>query len=286
MKTKLFSILALAIGASLTLTSCNDLSNDNVLSFDGETQIAQTVPSISGTQQRIKVETAARTEATVSFNADALVAAYTAADCLNLENTTNAFTYTLDAIKAVEREVNGERSTVTLTRDIELYLKPVVPTKYNNYGYFAYPIRIRQYGSMTQYVTADKIKNYADALDFSDQYYLKGTIVSVGSVETDGYPITKYPVNPQYFYDRGAMPSYSDSQCPSNLSEDFVTVTLDVNGQQVKILVNDLARDNFLTEFASSLRTGSTVEVSLRRAKYDGTFGGLVNINPFAYFTL
>jgi hypothetical protein len=186
----------------------------------------------------------------------------------------SSLSYSLPAIGSVSR-----------TRDIECYLEPAVRTKYAGYGYYSYPIRIRQYGNITQYKTADELTSFIDKVEINNQWYAKGTVVAVSNMEEDTYPIGKYPVNPQLFYDRGAMPSISESECTSNLSEKFVTVTVAIDGQNIKFLVNDLARDNYLDYFAASLRTGAEVEISLYRASWNSDFGGIINVNPFAFFS-
>ena len=279
MKTKLFNI-AIIIAIIASVTSC-DIANDNVLNYDGETAVSAKVPSVQCTNFIVAKATSAT--GNVSYTADVPMNVYSASGCITVTNTDGSFTYTLQDITPVEKEINGEKKDVTLTRDLTVYLAPATRTKYRDYGYYTYPVRIRQYGSHTQYISADEITSFNDKLDFNDQKYLLGKVVSVGSIETDSYPIVKYSVNPQYFYDRGAMPSLSDEQCPTNLSEKFVTITLDVDGKNIKILVNDLARDSFMESFTANLKTGTVVEVSLEHARYDANFGGLIDINPFAF---
>lgn len=271
MKTKHFTLLALAVSAMFSLASCNNFADDDVLSFDNQTLIGQTIPTVSA-EQRITADSAATT-GTVAYTAPVAMTVRCTAGNVELAENGNGFSYTLPAL-------SGN------TRDIEFYLEPAVRTKYAGYGYYAYPIRLRQYGSQTQYKSADELVTYVDKVDINDQWYAKGTVVSVSAIETDSYPIGKYPVNPQLFYDRGAMPGLSEEQCPSNLDEKFMTVTVAIDGQNVKFLVNDLARDSFLDDLAGKLRTGAEVEISLYRASWNGAFGGIVNVNPPAVFIL
>ena len=280
MKTKHFFIIAIV---SLIAASCNNLANDNVLSYDGTTAIEMTTPDVSAGQWNI-VNTDKQVNGDIGYTSTASLTAFGGYDCFsNVAATGNSVAYTLDAIKETEKTINDEKVKVTLTRDVFIWLKSV-NVKYMNYGYFNYPIKVRQYGSYTQYVAAKELKSFNDKKDKDDQYYAIGTVANVSEIETDSYPVTKYNVNPQYLYDRGAMPSISDAECPANLSEKFMTITVTIDGENVKFLVNDLARDNFLDTLRSKIKSGDTVEISLMHANYDNTFGGIINIDPFAIF--
>lgn len=282
MKTKLFTIIATLVAiAAIFATSCN-VTDDNILSYDNETRIETVVPTTDAAQF-VAVNNADEVTGTVTFTSDTQLAASAAySDIVTIENGASNFKYTLKAIPDTEKEVNGVKETVRLTRDIKVYLRPAVVTKYRNYGYYAYPVRIRQYGTYTQYVNPENIETFIDKKDVNEQYYLIGKVLSVGSVETDTYPISKYPVDPQLLYERGAMPGLSEEQCPSNLSEAFCTLTLDCGGKHVKVLVNDLARDKFVENLAGTIKTGDEVEVSLLCASYNKEFGGIVNVMPQA----
>ena len=279
MKKNLFIIFA--VFAALSLTACNNLEDENVLAYDGETLVSDVVPTAQCTN--LIIANAAGGNGSVTYTANAPLSASSASPFVSITNGNGNFAYSLSAIKPVERELDGVKTKVTLTRDIAMYLNPEARTKYRNYGYYTYPIVIRQYGEVTQYLHVANIPNFVDNKDFSDQYYLLGTVKGVSSIETDTYPISKYPVNPQYFYDRGAMPALSDEQCPTNLSEKFMTVTLDIDGTTVKVLVNDLARDTYIDNLAATLKTGDTVEIALMHAKYDANYNGIIDVNPFAF---
>ncbi len=283
MKTNLFFLLAMAISASFAFTACDNFDEDKILQSDEQTLIEQNVPSVSA-EQRIAVHNAGAVSGNIPYNADALMNARCTANGAEISASGNSISYRLPAIASVPKVIDGANQTVTLTRDIECYLEPSVRTKYTDYGYFAYPIRIRQYGSYTQYLTADDLTSFTDKVDINDQYYAKGTVVAVSGIEEDGYPLGKYPVNPTFFYDRGAMPSKSEKECKSNLNEKFVTVTVAIDGKNIKFLVNDLARDSYMDAFAASLHTGAEVEISLYRASWNQYFDGIININPFAFF--
>jgi len=280
MKTKLFFIIAIV---SLFAVSCNNLANDNVLSYDGTTAIEMTTPDVNAEQWSV-VNSDNLVNGNISYISTTSLMAFGGYNFFsNIAATGNNVAYTLDAIKETEKNINGETVKVTLTRDVFVWLKSV-NVKYMNYGYFNYPIKVRQYGSYTQYVTPKELKSFNDKKDKDDQYYAIGTVASVSEIETDSYPVTKYNVNPQYLYDRGAMPGISDTECPANLSEKFMTVTVSIDGENVKFLVNDLARDNFLDTLRSKIKSGDTIEISLMHANYDNDFGGIINVDPFAVF--
>lgn len=285
MKKTLNTIIAIVIIAvsAWMATSCNNLANDNVLSYDSTTAIEMVTPDVNAEQWNV-VNSDKQVNGNISYTSTANLLAFGGYDCFSeVTATGNNVAYTLDAIKETNKAINGETVKVTLTRDVFIWLKSV-NVKYMNYGYFNHPIKVRQYGSYTQYATPKELKSYNDKKDKDDQYYAIGTVVSVSEIETDSYPITKYNVNPQYLYDRGAMPSISDAECPANLSEKFMTVTVTIDGENVKFLVNDLARDNFLETLRGKIKSGDTVEISLMHANYDSDFGGIINVDPFAVF--
>lgn len=269
MKKHFITLLTLVVSAMMSFTACNTFNDDNVLSYDGQTLVEQTVPTVSADQRIIVNESGT---GTVAYTASVAMDVRCTASNVILSNNGNGFSYTLPTLSGP-------------TRDIEFYLEPTVRTKYSGYGYYAYPFRLRQYGTYTQYKSAGELTSFIDKVDINDQWYAKGIVVAVGSIEEDTYPISKYPVNPLFFYDRGAMFSASEQECPSNLGEKFVTVTVAIDGQNVKFLVNDLARDIFLDAFVSSLHPGAEVEISLYRASWNSTFGGIINVNPFAFYT-
>ena len=281
---KLINSLMLIVALAFITVSCN-VNDDDVLSFDNETKIGQNVPNTTA-QQNVRINAAGETAGQLGYTSDATLNAYSANPAVTIENNLGSFNYKVSAISPAKKTIDGKEQSVRLTRDIEVFLKPVQRTKIAGYGYYTYPIHLRQVGDYTQYMSADKLKAYSDAINLSDQCYAKGKVVSVSGIEMDTYPITKYPVNPQFFYDRDAMPAYSDAECAANLGEKYVTVTLNIDGENIKFLVNDLARDNFLDTFASSLKVGSTVEVSLLRASYNSDFGGIINVNPLAFFEI
>ena len=102
MKTKHFFIIAIV---SLIAASCNNLANDNVLSYDGTTAIEMTTPDVSAGQWNI-VNTDKQVNGDIGYTSTASLTAFGGYDCFsNVAATGNSVAYTLDAIKETEKTI-------------------------------------------------------------------------------------------------------------------------------------------------------------------------------------
>ena len=257
--------------AAVLAASCSDITpqiseNEYDYAFDVASAVSANYFEATGGETQIAFKANLPFESTIVENV---------ADCSCDASSRPQFTVTTNEIEEIR--VDGEM--LSLTRDILVHVRPLEICKIKGFKYFNYPVLIRQRGwDGTQYLTKEEIRAFNDdrstCSDWwgkSNQHYVKGTVTSVGALSKfEGVPCSgglfNYPLAP------GQTSMYSADAW--NL--DLVELTVDVEGEGVKLGVLYESAYGLVGELAQKVGVGDLVEVNVSARgildSYDGIY--------------
>lgn len=262
MKRTIF-LLTIMLMALMPLTACNDLNgiqlDENQYDFDITEFVAQNVYVVDndGTDA-LPIVVKAPFTCTILANGDL----YT---CDNSKREQNQFSLSIDETPIVKaRGKEGQ-----YTREINtVYIKPFELQKISGYpaGFFAYPIRIRQYGTDgTLYLTADEIRNWKNTGSTAEnwpgnynQRYVLATVKSVGEkYHTNGIHKPNLTIG-EAWYVPFKRDYYGKDDLPDLEAIDMVIVT---EGEEINVTVHQFACYKLFDNF--KVKAGDTIEMNM-----------------------
>lgn len=184
--------------------------------------------------------------------------------CDNTNRHNNEFSISIDEVP--KTKVNGILGQYT--REITtIYVKPLELQKIKGYpaGFFAYPVRIRQYGKDgTIFISAEQIRQWKADRNTSlwdgehNQHYVNGIVKSISDkYKTNGIhkpnstigKVWLVPANRNY---------YAEDSLPQLEAIDMVLL---VDGEELNLTIHQFACYNLFKDFA--LKVGDSVEMYL-----------------------
>lgn len=163
------------------------------------------------------------------------------------------------------------------TRDILLHIRPLEICKIKGYGYFNYPVVIRQKGDNGALaLTKAQVKAFNESQSTSgwsgenDQHYVVGKVDAITTVS----PYAGAPANTGYYTyplspDQGSM--YSDKAW--NL--EACDITVNVDGEKIILKAICEAPYGLVSEMAGRVKTGDIVEVNITNRGILESFNGI-----------
>lgn len=247
-------ILFLFAIMTLMATSCENIEQginvpENDYAVDIEKFVSATFFDISGTET-VALSTKSPFAVTVLSGKDYAV-----------NKDVAAGKFTIYPYEIPQSKYNGEM--LSLTRDITLYVRPFEMQTVTGFGYFEYPVRIRQRGADgTVYLTADDIRawqeNHSVNLDWGGepgQRYILGTIAKIGDMHVEEGIYDGIAYCGELWQVPATQKAYPEPQ-----TLDVVEIEIDVDGATLTAKVHYPSCYKLVSK--SAYKTGDKIEMS------------------------
>ena len=274
MKTTKHTVLAIMIVVAAMLAACNNIEHgidvpENEYVLDINNYVSDNFFNLT---ENIPVEITVKSP---------FVATILKGNAYSVDNTAREkgrFTVTAEEIPMYSFDKNAayadnpygnipaytpEKGLYSLTRDFTIYIRPFEMQTITGYGWFNYPVRIRQRGADgTYYLTGEQIRKWKNDHTTAhdewfgdyDNHYIKATVLNVGEIEKEeGIYSANTSIGPLWNVPATGQ-SYGEAQCL-----EARMLTLSVDGEQLNIKVHYPECYNLLSK--ADYKTGDTVEV-------------------------